>query len=46
MQSSGIFNQIEREVALCLNKKGDGAPQARQTIINIANRYAEGLEVI
>jgi hypothetical protein len=46
MQSSGIFKQIEREVALCLNKKGDGAPQARQTIINIGNRYAEGLEII
>lgn len=46
VESSGIFNKIEREIALCLNKKGDGAPQARQTIINIANRYAEGLEVI
>ena len=46
MQSSGIFNQIERGVALCLNKKGDGAIEARQTIINIANRYSEGREVI
>jgi hypothetical protein len=46
MDSSGIFNQIEREVALVLNKNNNGAPQARQTIINITNRYAEGLEAI
>ena len=46
INSSGIMDKIDEEVAKVLNKKKAGAHEVRAAIINLLKQYSEGVEVL
>lgn len=46
INSSGIMDKIDEEVAKVLNKKKAGAHEVRTAIINLLKQYSEGVEVL
>jgi hypothetical protein len=46
INSSGIMESIDNEIAKVLNKKNAGPVQVKTAIINLLKQYSQGLEVI
>lgn len=46
IEKSMIFNKIEKKVGVALNKKDGGPVQARKAIVEISQKYSEGLATL